>query len=142
MHATVKHTSETRLDLVEAAQNCACYPPDGTTAIFRGREQDNTFASVLLPSLTATNTLVLPRIFPAHPALVPCPLAAFPEPATLLPNHTPSAKSTRFDSVVLLATAPSTDHAIRPLVDMVLGYIVTLVTRVYLAATREAEPAV
>lgn len=79
---------------------------------------------------------------PAHPGLIPCPLAALPEAAPFLPHHQLPAEPALLGPVMLLARAEAADHAVRVLVGVRLGRVVAPVARVYLAAAREAEPAV
>lgn len=92
---------------------------------------------------TAPNTAMFPLILPTHPDSIPRPLTALPEPTyPPLAHQALMARRAVLRTVVLLARAPPTDHALGPLVDMLLSLVMALVARVHLLAAREAEPAV
>lgn len=82
-----------------------------------------------------SNALVLARILPAHHPLVSRALAALPEASTLPANDSPPAEITHFHRVVLLSTAPTANHSVRPLVHMVLCFVVASVAGMDLTTT-------
>lgn len=47
-----------------------------------------------------------------------------------------------FRSIILLPTAPATEHPVRPLVNVLLRFVVASITCVDLLTAAEAEPAV
>lgn len=98
--------------------------------------------SRLLGTGLGTNTLKLAGIFPAHHALVSRSLATLPKASALLSNDTAAAKLALVHGVILLAAAPATDHAVGPLVGVVLGFFVAAIAGKDLVAAGEAEPAV
>jgi len=52
------------------------------------------------------------------------------------------ANPTVLRSIIALATTPAADHAVRPLVRVLLGRVVAFIARVHLLATAEPEPAI
>jgi len=85
----------------------------------------------------------LPLVFSGHLHSVTRPLSSFPEPASSsLPTHHPVTDSTVFRPVVLLSTAPPADHPVRPLVWMLLFFIVAFIARIYFLTTAESKPSV
>src|SRR6478735_563401 len=84
--------------------------------------------------------LVFPRVLATHQRLVSCSLTTLPEALALLADDAASAERARLHGVVLLATAPSANHAVSPLDDVVFSAVVALVARVHLVTTREAKP--
>ena len=89
-----------------------------------------------------SEALVLSGVFPVHKCSIPCPLPTFPEAGAPTTDDASSAERAGIDSIALLARAPSTDHHVRPLVDVVLGCVMALVTWMHAIAAAEAEPAV
>ena len=86
---------------------------------------------------------MLPLILPTHPNPIPRPLPPLPKPTRpLLPHQTHPTSPAILRSIILLSRAEPTDHPIRPLIDMFLRLIMTLITRVNLLATAESKPAV
>lgn len=98
-------------------------------------------SSVLPLHLAAANPLVLLRVFPAHQRPVSGPLPTLPETPSLTTNDAASTETASVDTVVLLPAAPSADHPVCPLVDMVLSIVVAFVACVDFVAAGEAEPA-
>lgn len=97
---------------------------------------------MLVDAWQVANALILSRVLPTHHALISCASTTFPETAALFTRNAAAAEAARFDSVVLLATAPAADHAVCPLNRVVLGGIVAPIARKHLVAAREAEPPV
>lgn len=98
-------------------------------------------ASILLGTRRRPDPLVLSGILPAHEPLISRALAALPEAPALPPNDAAAAKVASIHGVVLLAAAPSANHAVRPLIHVVFGLFVAPVARVHAVAARETKPA-
>jgi len=84
----------------------------------------------------------LPLILPAHLDAIPRALTSLPEPPSALAHQHVVADCAVLRPVVALPGAPSADHAVRPLVRVLLAIIMALITSVHLLAAAEAEPAV
>lgn len=98
----------------------------------------------LLPHHTPRRAFVLMLVLPAHQPLLPRALTALPEAAccSTPSNYTPATKCTVLRSKPLLATAPSTNHAVSMLVNVGLGVIVASIAWIHSPATPEPKPAV
>lgn len=98
---------------------------------------------VILRLRASSNPSEFPLILPAHLDLIPCPLSSLPEPTnTLLPHQTPMANATILRPIILLSRAPAANHAVGPLIGMVLCFIVALIACIHFRAAAEAEPTV
>lgn len=86
---------------------------------------------------------IFPLVLSAHPCLVSGSFTTLPEsPTALLPDQKSMTESAVFRSIITLSTAPSTYHAIRPLVRVIFLVIVTLVAGVDFETAAKAEPSI
>lgn len=85
---------------------------------------------------------VLPLVVSIHLDLIPSPLPPLPETASALLDQGTMTERTVFWPVIPLPTTPTTDHAVRPLVRVLLRLVMALITRVDLLAAAEPEPPV
>lgn len=103
---------------------------------------------VLIPPASSSGLLCpsgppkLPLILPAHLHTIPRALPSLPEAPGALANQQVVADSAVLRPVVRFPGAPPTDHAVRPLVRVLLVIIVALVACVHLLAAAEPEPTI
>ena len=98
---------------------------------------------VILLLGASSNPSEFPLILPAHLDLIPRTLSSLPEATdTLLPHQASMTDATILRSIILLSRAPSTNHAVGPLIGMVLCFIVAFIACIHFRAAAEAEPAV
>jgi len=84
---------------------------------------------------------VLSLVVPVHLDPVPSSLASLPEAASSpLPYQKTMTERTILRPIVPLFAAPTTNHAIRPLVRMLLCVIMTFVTSVNFLTAAESKP--
>lgn len=85
---------------------------------------------------------ILPLVLPTHLHPVPRALASLPEAPNAPAHQQLVARRAVLRPIVTLPRAPAADHAVRPLVRVLLALVVALVARVHLLAAAEPEPPV